>query len=161
QWVEVGLATYRRNAAAGASQQVADSGDSATILVVGDREAYPWLISWLESAGCRVLIAPDPAAALDYYIRERAQVVVVMIHSADKAAGDLVRRIRVLDAAVPVIALCEGDMEARREIADSMQPHAICEGNDSDRVSEAIESALNTSWRMDRVRADQDLRGLL
>ena len=161
QWVEVGLATYRRNAAAGASQQVADSGDSATILVVGDREAYPWLISWLESAGCRVLIAPDAADALDHYIRERAQVVIVMIHSADNAAGDLVRRIRVLDAAVPVIALCEGDMDARREIADSMQPHAICEGNDSDRVSEAIESALNTSWRMDRVRADQDLRGLL
>lgn len=161
QWVEVGLATYRRNAAAGASQQVADAGAAATILFVGDREAYPWLTSWLESAGCRVLIAPEPAAALDHYIRERAQVVIVPMVAADLAVGDLVRRIRVLDAAVPVIALCDGDVDARREIADSMQPHAICDGNDCDRVSEAVESALNTSWRMDRVRADQDLRGLL
>lgn len=160
QWIEVGLATYRRNAAAGAAQQAAE-GEGATILFVGDRDAYPWLVSWLESAGCRVLMSPSPADALDHYIRERAQVVIVPLHGADDDVGDLVRRIRVLDAAVPVIALCEGDIEARREIADSLQPHAICDGNDSDRVSEAIESALNTSWRMDRVRADQDLRGLL
>ncbi len=161
QWVEVGLATYRRNATASSSHQATEAGEMATILFVGEREAYPWMIAWLESSGCRVLISPNPSDALDHYIRERAQVVITPLHSTDKAIGDLVRRIRVLDAAVPVIALCDGDMDARREIADSMQPHAICDGNDTDRVSEAIESALNTSWRMDRVRADQDLRGLL
>jgi signal transduction histidine kinase len=161
QWIEVGLATYRRNAVANSAQQATDAGETATILFVGDRDAYPWLISWLQSAGCRLLVAADPSDALDHYIRERAQVVIVPIGATDNTVGDLVRRIRVLDAAVPVIALCDGDMDARREIADSMQPHAICEGNDTDRVSEAIESALNTSWRMDRVRADQDLRGLL
>jgi len=161
QWIEVGLATYRRNAVANSAQQATDAGETATILFVGDRDAYPWLISWLQSAGCRLLVAADPSDALDHYIRERAQVVIVPLHATDKDIGDLVRRIRVLDAAVPVIALCDGDVDARREIADAMQPHAICEGNDTDRVSEAIESALNTSWRMDRVRADQDLRGLL
>ncbi len=161
QWVEVGLATYRRNAASRSSSQVTEDDDTATILFVGERDVYPWLTSWLESAGCRVLISPDPSDALDHYIRERAQVVILPQNLTMKETGDLVRRIRVLEPSVPVIALCEEDVDVRRKIADSMQPHAICDGNDSERVSEAIESALNASWRMDRARADQDLRGLL
>jgi signal transduction histidine kinase len=161
QWVEVGLATYRRNAASRSSSQVQASDETATILFVGERDVYPWLTSWLESAGCRVLISPNPTDALDHYIRERAQVVILPQNLTAKETGDLVRRIRVLDPSVPVVVLCEEDLEIRRGIADSMQPHAICDGNDSERVSEAIESALNASWRMDQARADQDLRGLL
>lgn len=159
QWVEVGLATYRRNAAA--SNRVESDEATATVLFVGERNSYAWLTSWLSDSGCRVLVTPDPNQALDRYIRERAEVVILAQNLRDQRTADLVRRVRVLDASVPVIALCEGDLEVRREIADALQPHAICDGNDSDHVSEAIESALNTSWRMDRQRADQDLRGLL
>ncbi len=161
QWIEVGLATYRRNASTQASRQASGEDDTATILFVGDRDACPWLLSWLESAGCRVMISPDPSEALDHYIRERAQVVILPKNLTSDDTGNLVRRIRVLEPSVPFIALCEADVETRRRISDVMQPHAICDANDSDRVAEAIESALNTSWRMDRVRADQDLRGLL
>lgn len=161
QWIEVGLATYRRNAAAQSSQQAESSADTVTILYVGERDIFPWLASWLDSAGCRLLVVPNPNDALDHYIRERAQVVILPQHLTDQQTVDLVRRVRVLDPSIPVIALCEDDLDTRRIIADSMQPHAICDGNDFERVCEAVESALNTSWRMDRLRADQDLRGLL
>ncbi len=160
QWVEVGLATYRRNAAADTSR-LAENDDTATILFIGERNTYPWLLSWLEQAGCRVITSPKPDEALDHFIRERAQIVVLAQNLVEKETADLVRRIRVLDAAVPFIAMTEADLDTRREIADSLQPHAICDGNNSDQVSESIESALNTSWRMDRARADQDLRGML
>ena len=161
QWVEVGLTTYRKAAAAQAARQSSESDESATILFFGEQDSFPWLTSWLEQAGCKVLISPEPTQALDYYIRERAQIIILAHGLGDERTSDLVRRIRVLDAAAPVIALCQEDVEVRREVADSIQPHAICDGRDSDRVAEAIESALNTSWRMDRARADQDLRGLL
>lgn len=161
QWVEVGLATYRRNASTQTASQANDEDDTATILFVGDRDSCPWLLSWLESAGCRVLVSPEPSEALDHYIRERAQVVILPQNLTSEDTGNLVRRIRVLEPSVPVIALCEADVETRRIISDAMQPHAICDANDSDRVAEAIESALNASWRMDRARVDQDLRGLL
>jgi len=161
QWVEVGLATYRRNAAAASSQQVEGDEATATVLYVGERSSHRWLTSWLSDAGCRVLISPNPAQALDRYIRERPQVVILAEKLREQSTADLVRRIRVLDASVPFIALCAGDLDLRREVADALQPHAICHGDDSDHVSEAVESALNVSWRMDRARADQDLRGLL
>jgi signal transduction histidine kinase len=167
-WVEVGLNTYARLAAGGnshgeAGEEIEKGAERAfKVLVLGQPEDLQWLVTWLERAGCGVLKASDASIALDQYVRERAHVLIVGQQLQDQRTRDLVRRIRILDPAIPVIAVYhDGDSSQRRQVLESIVPHAVCDGHEPEQVVEAVESALHLTWRTSRARADQDLRTLL
>jgi len=167
KWVEVGLSTYAKLSARDTGPAEEEGGEGSAephfkALVVGQPEDLQWLVTWLAQAGVEVLTASDTAIALDQYVRERANVLIVGQELLSKRTRDLVRRIRILDPAIPVVAIYHGgDSTQRRQVLGSIVPHAVCDGTEPEQVVEAVESALHLTWRISRARADQDLRTLL
>jgi signal transduction histidine kinase len=142
---------------------MARSSDS-TILVVNDQEEGLTAVrSLLERVGHRVLVAADSATALDLFVRERPDTLLVeqAMNQADTA--EFLRRVRVLDDSVPVVVSGRGlDAAKRRRLIRRLDLHGIYDPHTgSTAVLELIESALAGSRRMRNAWATRELRDLI
>ena len=142
---------------------IARSSDH-TILVVNDhKEELVSVGNLLEREGHRVLAAVDSAAALDLFARDRADVLLVRQAIVETDGAELLRRVRVLDDAVPVVVSGRAlDAAQRRHLMRRFDLHGIYDANaDSSVVLEVIESALASVRRMRHARAARELRDLI
>lgn len=136
---------------------------STVLLADGRPEALEALSPILTEEGYRILTARTHRVALDVFARERADILI--IHHSLLAEGglELIRRARALSPAVPIIVQC-GPLERkeRRRLIRDLDVNGIySEDEDPDRVLELLDCALAAGRGAVRMRAEQDVRGLI
>lgn len=135
-----------------------------TILVVHDRaETLVSVRSLLEREGHRVLAAADSAAALDLFVREHTDILLVEQAMVETDSAEFLRRVRVLDDGVPIVVSGRvPDAAHRRRLIREFDLHGIYDPDmDSRVVLEMIESALASIRRARKARATRELRDLI
>jgi signal transduction histidine kinase len=135
-----------------------------TILVVNDQEEPLVSVrSLLECEGYRVLAAADSAVALDLFVREHADILLIEQAMVERDSAQLLRRVRLLDDGVPVVVSGRAlDAAHRRRLMRRFDLHGIYDQNtDSSMVLELIESALASSRRVRNARVARELRDLI
>jgi signal transduction histidine kinase len=136
----------------------------STVLIADERpEALATLSPILTGEGYRILTARSHRVALDVLVRERADILI--IHHGLLAQGglELIRRVRALAPAVPIIVQCGRlDPKERRRLIRDLDVNGIC-GDDEEpsRVLELLDCALAAGRCVVRLRAEEDVRGLI
>jgi signal transduction histidine kinase len=144
-------------------RSMAPSGRHTILVVNGREKAWESVHSLLEREGHRVLAAADGAAALGLFVHERADVLLVERAMFEMDTPQFLRRVRALDASVPVVASGRGlDADARRRLMRELALHGFCDPDtSSSAVLESIESALASIRRVRDARAAGELRALI
>jgi len=136
----------------------------STVLLADARpETLGTLSPMLISEGYRILTARTHRVALDVFVRERADILIIDHGLLAEGGLDLIRRARALAPTVPIIVQCgplEGK-ERRRLIRDFDVNGIYSEDEDPSRVLELLDCALAASRCVVRMRAEQDVRGLI
>jgi signal transduction histidine kinase len=136
----------------------------STVLIADERpEALDTLSPILTGEGYRILTARSHRVALDVFVRERADILIIHHDLLAQGGLDLIRRVRALAPAIPILVQCsrlERD-ERRRLIRDLDVNGVYAEDEDPGRVLELLDGALATSRCTVRTRAEQDVRGLI
>jgi signal transduction histidine kinase len=137
---------------------------TSVLLVGGQQDRVAADTTRLQGAGHRVLTAADSAVALDLFVRERADVLVVAQSVIDVAGAEFLRCVRRLDTATPVILRADGlDAQHRLRLMRALDLHGICDDAESgsSHLVELVESASNGIRRARNARAAQELRALI
>lgn len=137
---------------------------AAIVLLVDDRPtALDALAPVLARSGRRTLTAASGGAALDLFIREPADLLIVNQTIVEMDGGELLRRVRALDGDVPIIM--QGgvlDAQQRRSMMRDLDLHGIHNRDGHvDRLLELVESALAGRRRVASARAAQEVRDLM
>jgi signal transduction histidine kinase len=136
----------------------------STVLIADARpEAITALSPILTGEGYRILIARNHRIALDVFVHERADILIIHQDLLAEGGLDLIRRVRAMAPAVPIIVQC-GQLERkdRRRIIRELDVNGIYgEDEDPGRILELLDCAVSASRCVVRVRAEQDVRGLI
>jgi len=131
--------------------------DVRTILLAESRDKVRTaMLLRLARSGHRVFPVATGREAIDLFTRQRTDVVFINFDILKHCGADLVRRIRALAPFVPVLVSGAKSSAEHLDIDVTMIPHA---GDDAELLAEMVECALAASRCLDRVRADQDVRG--
>jgi signal transduction histidine kinase len=136
--------------------------ESPSVLLAETREKVRTaMLLKLARSGYRVFPVTSGQEALDLFSRERTDVVLLNFEIVKEAGPKLVRRIRSLAPFVPIIVpgVNGSGVETlglKQELDVTLIPAA---GDDPELVAEMIECALAAAKCIERVRADQDVRG--
>ena len=150
-----------RRRPAGEVQTVAKT---SVLLVGGHRDRVALDTTRLEGEGHRVVTAADDAAALDLFVRDPADVLVVEQSVIETAGADFLRRLRRLDTAAPVILRTGGlGAQHRLHLMRTLDLHGICDEAETDGsgLLELVESAASAIRRVRNARAADELRDLI
>jgi signal transduction histidine kinase len=165
-WVAAGLKAQQLvNRAREYERRVTDrtTGAAFRVLFVGPDATTAVGHDQIKADGYRVLHAPGTSVALDMFVRERPEVVILDDSFFDQSGADLIRRARALEPMTAVIGQCNGlDPRQRRTVRQSLGLFALHDKREEPaRLLEVLESAVDGARRMERMRADQSLRGLI
>jgi len=131
--------------------------DMRTVLLAEARDKVRTaMLLKLARAGHRVFPVTSGREVVDLFSRQRTDVVYIHFDLLKHSGADLVRRIRSLAPFVPILVSGAKSSAEQLDIDVTMVPHA---GDDADLLTEMVECALAASRCIDRVRADQDVRG--
>lgn len=136
----------------------------STVLVVDARpEAIGILSPILTGEGYRIRTARNHRIALDVFVQERADVLIIHHDLLAEGGNELIRRVRALAPAVPIIVQCgQLEQKERRRIIRDLDVNGIHgENEDSGRLLELLDCALSASRCVGRMRAEQDVRELI
>lgn len=136
----------------------------STVLIADGRpEALEALSPILTSEGYRILTARTHRIALDVFVRERADILIIHQSLLAGEGLELVRRARTLAPAVPIIVQSGPlDRKQRRRLMHELDVNGIySEDEDPERVLDLLDCALAASRGVVRLRAEQDVRGLI
>ena len=165
-WVDAGLKVNRlikgfRRRLAG---QAPTMTMASVLLVSGQRDLVALDTARLEGEGHRVFAATDSVAALDVFVRERTDMLIVEHSIIETGGAEFLRRVRALDDAVPVILRGHAlDAEQRRRLMRALDLHGVYDDADagSSGFLELVESALAGIRRVRNARAAHELRDLI
>lgn len=166
QWVEVALKARDKLREVRARERSALREPLATaekILLVGDRRTFAWLGARLAADGCRVVSAPTAAAALEAFVAERPQIMVITRDPGWIDTVNLVHRARALEPALPVI-LHGSEITAhdRAQMVSELECDAVHDSEEGpERLIELVEASLCLVRRLRRSSDHEDLRWLL
>ncbi|OFV88252.1 MAG: hypothetical protein A3J75_06440 [Acidobacteria bacterium RBG_16_68_9] len=137
---------------------------SDTVLVVDgrcDRLQVTQLV--LQQEGYEVRHSRSATEAFDLFVRERAAVALVDEQTLSAGGADLIHQMRLLDPALPIILQSERtDAQERRRLVGDLGLHGVHHAEDrAERLLEMVASAISATRRSERMRADQELRGLI
>jgi signal transduction histidine kinase len=149
-----------RPAESSAGGPLAEAEARATILIADPlADSCAALRRGLSAEGHHVLSASTPEGALDAFVRERPQLVVVHERLLEGDGSDLVRRLRALAPLLPIV-LATG--RRRRELLEEVAPQAVLREDDHpERALDVIDCVLATSRSIERVQAENDVRSLV
>jgi len=164
-WVEVGLKVSRlvkdlRRRLAGQAPTIT----TATILLIGGSESCRAADAVLLSGeGHRVVGAATSSEGLALCLRERPDILLVDRSVVESAGGEILRRIRALDVAVPMMLRARGlDPDQRRHLLQTFELHGIYDPDgDASTLQELTTSALSSIRRVRNSCAVQELRDLI
>jgi signal transduction histidine kinase len=142
-----------------------DAAATPTVLVAGiDGSAtVDPTLSLLLHAGYRTLAAGGAEEAVEVFVREGAQLVIVDEAIVASEGSELVRRLRSSCPALPI--LLRGDSipaTRRRELVRALELNgSYGHGDDPERVADLVDGALALTRSLDRLRTEQEVRGLI
>jgi len=133
------------------------------LLIAPEHAAGDGTVSLLEAQGFNVSRASAPGLALEEFMRQRPEFVVLDDAFFDQSGADLVRRMQTLDPAATIIGQCRGlDARQRRTIRRSLGLYALYDKEEEgERLLELLDAACDAVRRLQRTRADHSLRGLI
>ena len=143
-----------------------ESSLAPMVLIADPRpERTEALCSSLSRDGYQVLLARSGPEILDALVRQRVRTGVAIIrHSLLTSGGaDLVRRLRSIAPAMPII-IQSNDLtpSERHEMIRNLDVDAIDnDRDDPERALDLVRCALATAHCFERIRADQEVRGLI
>jgi signal transduction histidine kinase len=132
----------------------------ATVLIADSAEQPSAALErTLAGEGHRVLLAHTSEAAVDLFVSERPQLILVHERLLAGDGKDLVRRVRALAPLLPLVLMAGN---RRRELLREVTPQAVLRDDDEPRrVLEIVDCVLATSRSIERVQAENDVRSLV
>lgn len=155
------LTARRPRRSAGRSAAIAQI---SVLLVGGPPDRVAADTTRLQDEGHRVLTTSDSAAALDLFVRERVDILVVAQSVIETAGAEFLQCVRRLDNAAPVILRADGlSAEHSLHLLRALDLHGICDDAETGkgRLLELVESASNGIRRVQNARAAHELRALI
>jgi signal transduction histidine kinase len=151
-------------AALGGPASLAEAEVRATILIAGaPADDADRLRRALGDQGHRLLSAATSDEALDVFVRERPQLVIVDERLLDGEGADLVRRFRALSPRLPIVlGADERRPSGRRTLIHGLDLNATLRASDDPlRTAETVDCVLATHRSTERVQAENDVRSLV
>lgn len=144
---------------------VREATATPTVLVAGvdGTEHLDATTAQLLHAGYRVLASGSADGSMELFVREGAQLVILDERIVAEHGRDLVHRLRTSCPALPIVlrsdALPAGH---RRELVRALELNASYgSADDPDRVVDLVDGALALTRSLDRMRTEQEVRGLI
>ncbi|GIW41942.1 MAG: hypothetical protein KatS3mg076_2519 [Candidatus Binatia bacterium] len=134
--------------------------DPEKVLVVGPPTSFLALAVGLVRGGRQVFRAQDTGAALDLFVRRRPHAVV-LDETLLPEARELVLRFRRMEPTVLVLLQCRELTAEIRAFARELELFAVVPISRPKRLAARVRSALLLARRLERWRAEQDLRALV
>jgi signal transduction histidine kinase len=152
-----GTTAPRANRAGG---NLAAAEARATILIADSQEeSCKTLKRTLAGDGHHVVVANTGEAALDLFVSERPQLVLIHERLLAGDGKDLIRRMRAIAPLLPLVLMAG---KWRRELIRELTPQAVLGDDDEPRrVLEIVDCVLATSRSIERVQAENDVRSLV
>ncbi len=149
---------------AGLLEAPAPAAIAPSVLITDEnRDRAEALAAVMAGAGYRPLTATSGPAALDVFVRERSEAVLVDHGVLATGGPGFVRRVRALAPAVPIIVQTGAlDAGAATALVADLDVDAIAACHrEPARLVETVRTALAIAATFERLLAEQDLRGLI